>query len=73
MELSGFVTVGIGFWGCDLEISSLMIMIILVMAKTYFLPTLAALIPKDLTSVEMSVVVKKKGEDPIGSTPTLNT
>lgn len=72
MGLPGFVIVGIGFWGCDLEVSSLIILSIFV-AKTYFLPMLTAPIPEDLASVEMSVVVKEKGEDPIGPTSTLNT
>lgn len=72
MGLPGFVIVGIGFWGCDLEVSSLVILSIFV-AKTYFLPMLAAPISEDLAGVEMSVVVKEKGEDPIGPTSTLNT
>lgn len=66
MGLSAFVIVGI--WDLiprDLEHSC--------DGKTYFLPTLTVLIPKGLTNAKMSVDVKKKGEDAMGSTSTLNT
>lgn len=80
MCVCGFVIAGTGFWGCDFELSSQFGIRVCLFhdlehsrdGKTYFLPSFTALIPEDPTDVEMSMDVKKKGEDAIGSTATLS-
>lgn len=78
--LCAFVIAGAGFWGCDFELSSQFGIRGCLFhdlahscdGKTHFLPSFTALIPKDPTDVEMSMDVKNKGEDAIGSTATLS-
>ena len=75
-----FVTAGTGFCGCDFELSSQFGIRVCLFhhlehsddGKTHFLPSFTALILKDPTDVEMSIDVKNKGEDAMGSTATLS-
>lgn len=76
----GFVIAGTEFRGCDFGLLSRFGIRVCLFydlehfhyGKPFFLLTFTALIPKDLAGVEMSMDVKKKGENAIGSTATLS-
>lgn len=74
----GFTIAGTGSWGCAFELSpQFRIRACLFLEhfhdrKTIFCPVLTGLIPKDPADVEMSMDVKKEGEDVIESTATLS-
>lgn len=71
-----FVIAGTGFWGCDFELLSCFGIRVCLFydfehfhyGKPFFIHTFTALIPKDPAGVKMSMDVRKKRGNAIGST-----